>query len=644
MKGILGATAKKPDRILTIRPLTSARLVALAGLVAASLLFVGYAGAKNRDDGDRWSRDESTILVKFAASADDDRIVADEGDSDVGETAGKVKIVKLKRGETVDEALANYRTRGGVTYAEPNFIATTQLAAPNDSSYASQWGLTKVQATDAWTIYPGAYPASGGATVAVVDTGVDLTHEDLSAHVLTGSGANCLSGTCSGSESAADDNGHGTHVAGIAAALTNNGKGVAGLSLNSSILPVKALNSSGSGSYAAIASGIKWAVDHGADVINLSLGGYSYSSTLCSAVTYATSNGVVLVAAAGNDATSQPLYPAACPGAIGVAATSSNDTTASWSNYGAPDVFVSAPGVSIYSTYLGNQYATMSGTSMATPFVAGLAGLLLGQVPSRTDADVKTILASTSDKVGSVTYGFDPYGTCTGCTWQSNYGYGRINALRALSAAGAPPPSPTPDFSLGATSASAATTRGASASYTISVGAQNGFGDPVSLSVVSGLPSGASASFEPSQVTGSGNSTLTVQTTGSTPTGSFTLTVRGTSGSLQHNASVTLAVNAAPDFSLTVSPSSRSVRHGSSTSYTVKVGAAGGFSGQVTLAVSGLPTASGSSFSRNPTPTGSNSTMTVSTGGATPRGTYTLTVTGASGSLERTATVTLTVR
>src|SRR5439155_6733849 len=135
-----------------------------------------------------------------------------------------------------------------------------------------------------------------------------------------------------GSGSVADDNGHGTHVAGIAAALTNNNQtGIAGLAFNSPILPVKTLDSTGTGSYAAISSAIAWVASHGAKVINLSLGGYAYSSTLCDAVTSAVQAGVLVVAAAGNDNTSQPLYPAACPGAVGVAATDTSDGKASFS-------------------------------------------------------------------------------------------------------------------------------------------------------------------------------------------------------------------------------------------------------------------------------------------------------------------------
>src|SRR5262249_38891238 len=151
--------------------------------------------------------------------------------------------------------------------------------------------------------------------------------------------------------------------------------------------------------------------DHGARVINLSLGSTSYSQTVCDAVTYATSKSALVVAAAGNNGSTTPFYPAACPGAIGVGATDSTDAVPSWSDTGSANVFVSAPGVNILSTYMGGGYQTMSGTSMASPFVAGLAELLFAQSPSRTIGDVERILASTSDKVGSASYGSDPKGT-----------------------------------------------------------------------------------------------------------------------------------------------------------------------------------------------------------------------------------------
>ena len=363
------------------------------------------------------------------------------GDRLGAQLGGGVLMVRLPAGTSVDAAVARYAGMFGVDYAEPNYIATTAaLSTPNDPSFSSQWSLTKISAVDGWSTMFTSYPTTtAGATIAVVDTGVQSTHPDLSGKVLAG--ANCLTGSCTagGSE---DDNSHGTHVSGIAAARTNDGIGIAGLALTSPVLPVKVLNSAGSGSYASITAGINWAVSHGASVINMSLSGSSYSSTLCAAVSNAVAAGVVVVAAAGNSSYSYAAYPAACPGSIGVAATDSNDAAASYSNYGSPDVFLAAPGSSIYSTVAGSSYATYNGTSMAAPHVAGLVALLQTRTPGISVSSVKTILATTSDKIGGSGYGSDPYSTCTGCTWSSAFGYGRINVSRALNGGGTPPPPP----------------------------------------------------------------------------------------------------------------------------------------------------------------------------------------------------------
>jgi subtilisin family serine protease len=181
-------------------------------------------------------------------------------------------------------------------------------------------------------------------------------------------------------------------------------------------------------------------------VINLSLGG-PYSQTDCDAVSTAERTyGALIVAAAGNDASSAPVAPAGCAGAVGVAATTQADVPASFSNYGYPDVFVSAPGVAVYSSVWPDTYEAWSGTSMASPFVAGVASLRLGEYPSSTPADVRRVIASSSDKVGGVSYSTDPFNTCAGCTWQSSYGYGRVDVAAALAAAvpTTPPPPPPP--------------------------------------------------------------------------------------------------------------------------------------------------------------------------------------------------------
>ena len=389
-----------------------------------------------------------TILVKFERPSTAAAKVEALGDEAVGETATRVAIVKVPSGWSASARVAAYEQRADVVFAEPNrMVYTLALGPPNDANFLSQWGFAAAAVTAGWAIYPGAYGATGGAPLAVVDTGVAASHPDLAGQVRTDLGARCLSlNPCYG-DPASDDEGHGTHVAGIAAAATNNGVGVAGVAFSSPVIPVKVLDSSGIGYDSDVANGIIWAAQHGARVINLSLGG-DYSQTDCDAVDTAEHTyGALVVAAAGNDATSTAQSPAGCPGAVGVAATTSSDTAAPFSNVGAPDVFVAAPGTNILSTYPSPPYVSLYGTSMASPFVAGLAALRFGQYPASTPAEVRTVLASTSDKIGGATYGSDPYGTCAGCTWSDAFGYGRVNVARALAVegpAGAGPPAPLP--------------------------------------------------------------------------------------------------------------------------------------------------------------------------------------------------------
>ncbi|HZM24944.1 MAG TPA: S8 family serine peptidase, partial [Anaerolineales bacterium] len=174
-----------------------------------------------------------------------------------------------------------------------------------------------------------------------------------------------------------DDYGHGTHVAGIAAARGNNGLGIAGVSWGAQIMPVKVLNSFGQGSFSNVAASIIWATDHSAQIINMSLGGSNYSQILQDAVDYAARRNVLLVASSGNTNSNFILYPARLPQVIAVAATNANNQHASFSNYGA-EIDIAAPGDNILSLWLGGGYSTFSGTSMATAYVSGLAAVLLG--------------------------------------------------------------------------------------------------------------------------------------------------------------------------------------------------------------------------------------------------------------------------
>ncbi|AEV87601.1 peptidase [Actinoplanes sp. SE50] len=290
-----------------------------------------------------------------------------------------------------------------------------------DPYRARQWDLDTMHVPAARSMSTGA-----GVTVAVIDTGVDGSHPDLAGQVLTGYDA--IAGQAGGNT---DPQGHGTHVAGTVAALTGNGIGVSSVAPGVKILPVRVLDANGNGYDSDTAKGIVWAADHGANVINMSLGGTDRSSAISDAVTYARGKGVVVVAAAGNDraAGSPANYPGADDGVIAVAATDSGDTVAAYSNAGGY-VDVAAPGSAILSTYptaLGaSGYASMSGTSMATPHVAAVAALLLAAKPGLTPDQVQTALETSAADLG--TAGRD-----------DDYGYGRVDAAAALTAVDATP-------------------------------------------------------------------------------------------------------------------------------------------------------------------------------------------------------------
>jgi thermitase len=317
-----------------------------------------------------------------------------------------IQVVTVPKGQEKAKAKV-YSANARVAYAEPDFVAQA-VSSPDDPGFGDQWGMVKIRASEAWDVTTG----SPSINIAILDTGVDLDHPDLANKLISNT-------NFSTSGSADDVYGHGTHVAGIAAAMTDNGIGVAGLGYSSTIMNVKVLSDAGAGSYSWIASGIIWAADNGAEVINLSLGGSSASSSLEDAVNYAWSKGVVVVAAAGNSGNTTPFYPACYANCIAVAATDVNDVRASWSNYG-DWVDVAAPGLSIYSTLKDYGYGYKSGTSMASPHVAGLAALLFTMVgDSNGDGlfndEVRSRIEATCDDIGIV-----------------GIGSGRINAYRAV--------------------------------------------------------------------------------------------------------------------------------------------------------------------------------------------------------------------
>jgi subtilisin family serine protease len=327
-------------------------------------------------------------------------------------TLGETYRVRLPTDANVAEIVESLTRLEAVEEAEPNRWREATVA-PNDPSFPAQWGLARIRCPDAWTLSTG----SPAVVVGVVDTGVDLDHPELAPLLLPGQDMVDLAGAApppgthfEGDWTARDDSpqdevGHGTHVAGTIACASNNMFGVAGVTWSCRILPVRVLarvvenapphRVRGTGSAVDIAAGIRWAVDHGAQVINLSLGGYADTFVERDAVAYAVAHGVVVVAAMGNDNTNTPSYPAGYPGVVAVGATDQMDRRAPFSNTG-PHIAVSAPGVDVLSTVWDDGFATLSGTSMASPHVAGVVALIRSCNSSLSADEVGTILRETA--------------------------------------------------------------------------------------------------------------------------------------------------------------------------------------------------------------------------------------------------------
>ena len=329
----------------------------------------------------------------------------------------------------IDQYLALLRSDPAIEFIEPDYKVRA-LELTNDPGIVNnnQWSMYKIKAADSadsgWN-----YAKGNSATrIAIVDSGIDQDHLDLSQKIV-------VQKNCTDSGTSDDIYGHGTHVAGIAAAITNNGTGVAGVGFDSSLINAKALGDDGSGYHSWIAECIRWASDNGASVINLSLGGSQGSQTLKNAIDYAWNSGAVITCSAGNSGKTAAQYPAYYNNCIAIAATDKNDNKASFSTYGASWVDVAAPGVSIYSTMpnhsndLGpTNYGSMSGTSMSAPHVAGLTGLLSSLANDFTNVQIRSLIQNNADNI---------YGT--GSFWK----YGRMNALRSLQSALNTIPNPT---------------------------------------------------------------------------------------------------------------------------------------------------------------------------------------------------------
>ena len=408
--------------ILTTRMIAIALLLALGPLLGNS-----HAWAAPRDavrpmisGGHAGRFVAGEIIVKFKSNTTRTSIQSSLGKlglATIDEMRGlPVFRVRVPAGKELEYA-SLFAGRGDVEYAEPNHIVQA-LWTPNDPYYASyQWNLAKIGMPAAWDYTRG----NSSVKVAVIDTGIDTGHPDRPYNLVLDYDY------VGGDWNPYDDNGHGTHVAGITAANTNNGIGVAGVAPGATVVVIKGLDANGSGNTYYLAQAVQRAADIGAKVINMSWGSDSDDPFLHEMVDYAFGHGALLVAAAGNSYQqgNPTMYPAAYSNVMAVAATNSNDQHASYSETG-PWISVAAPGGDpngdgswILSTWPSSTYNSEAGTSMAAPHVSGLAALLFSLNPNLSNSQVRSIIENTAVNLGD----------------SNSFGHGRIDAAAAVRAA-----------------------------------------------------------------------------------------------------------------------------------------------------------------------------------------------------------------
>lgn len=347
--------------------------------------------------------DQVIITLKEDAS-----IHLTNSDTVSSDPAGNEQLVSVEvpDDQTVDAFIEELEKHGDVAHAEPDYLVQLSYSPNDPHASTSQYHHQKIETAQAWDKTRG----SADVVIAVIDDGIDVTHPELKNQIIkpfdtVKENSSIRVGI------------HGTHVAGIIGSSMDNNIGGSGIAPDAKIMPINVFN--GEFAYTSeIIQGIYHAVDQGADIINMSLGGYAYSSALNTAIQDAHKKGVVIIAAAGNERVENPYYPASYANVISVGSTTSLDKVSNFSNYG-KYVDIAAPGSNIYSTLPKSTYGVMNGTSMAAPMVTGVAALIKGSEPALSNREIENRLYATADDLGVA--GKDPF-----------YGHGRVNARKAL--------------------------------------------------------------------------------------------------------------------------------------------------------------------------------------------------------------------
>lgn len=391
---------------------------AMVALLALTLIpGVTLTRVKADKKNDRWVEPVDSfvpgrILVGFHStiSADHARqVIGALGARDADEIPGiGVHILDLPYQASEQVFLKAFQARPEVEFAEVDRILPPDEVIPNDPNYKSEWHLPKIGGPAAWSATTG----SNNVTIAILDTGVDGTHPDLAPKMVPGWNF------YDNNSNTSDVYGHGTAVAGSAAAASDNNRGVASVAWGSMIMPIRVSDVNGYGSTSAMGKGLTWAADHGARVANISYR-VSTSSTIASSAKYFQGKGGVVTISAGNEST----FDAAAdnPYVLTVSATDSGDKITSWSNTGNL-IDVAAPGLGIYTTNRGGGYGSWWGTSFSAPIVAGVAALVISANPNLSGGQAQDIIRQSADDLGAV-------------GWDTTYGQGRVNAGRAVSLA-----------------------------------------------------------------------------------------------------------------------------------------------------------------------------------------------------------------